>query len=94
MNKVDGLDGLNIDYAPKLKTLGFVGSLKNICLKNTPSLSYAVISFSQLLDMNKNIGNGRSISLINNLDCLSNLRGFAAGFYFLKVPMTCLFKFY
>ncbi|XWS69556.1 hypothetical protein CRYUN_Cryun04dG0189000 [Craigia yunnanensis] len=91
MNQVDGLHGLNIDYAPKLKTLGILGSLKNICLKNAPSLLYAAISFSQLSDMNENIGNGRSISLINNLDCLSNLRGFVAGSYFLKVPLPCLF---
>ncbi|XVF43345.1 hypothetical protein PTKIN_Ptkin02bG0033100 [Pterospermum kingtungense] len=83
LSYVDDLDRLNIDYAPKLKTLIFVGSL-NICLNNTPRLVYAAMHFTQLPDMNENIGTGRSTSLINNLNCLSNLTTFEAGSYFLK----------
>ncbi|WRX14782.1 hypothetical protein QQP08_007269, partial [Theobroma cacao] len=87
---VDGLDRLNIDHAPKLQSLLFVGSLKYICLKNTPSLSHVTISLSQLPDMNENLwNNGGSISLINNLDCLSNLKSIVAGFYSLKFLAEC-----
>ncbi|XVE91731.1 hypothetical protein REPUB_Repub01dG0036300 [Reevesia pubescens] len=82
---VDGLDRLHIDHAPKLKSLYLSGSLNYICLKNTPSLLRAIIHFSQLPDMNdENHGNGGSISVINNLNCLSNLRTFLLGSYFQK----------
>ncbi|XVF43346.1 hypothetical protein PTKIN_Ptkin02bG0033200 [Pterospermum kingtungense] len=82
---VDGLDRLDIDYAPNLANLTFSGSPKYICLKNTPHLTIASISFTQLPNMiNENIGNGRSISLINNLKFLSALRMFIGGSYFLK----------
>ncbi|XVF43353.1 hypothetical protein PTKIN_Ptkin02bG0033600 [Pterospermum kingtungense] len=82
---IDGLDRLNIDYAPKIETLSFVGSL-NFCLKNinTPPLIHSTIFFTQLPDMNDNIGNERSVSLINNLNFLSDLRSFTTGSYFLK----------
>ncbi|XVF43338.1 hypothetical protein PTKIN_Ptkin02bG0032600 [Pterospermum kingtungense] len=76
---VDGLDGLYIDYAPNLTNLVFIGSPNHICLKNTPHLVHAGLVFTQLPDMNQNIGNG-----IYNLNFLSNLPSFVAGFYFLK----------
>ncbi|XVF43350.1 hypothetical protein PTKIN_Ptkin02bG0033500 [Pterospermum kingtungense] len=83
---MDGLDILDIDDAPKLQELTFEGvSLKNISLKNTPCLSDVSISYSELPDMSENIGNGRSISLIDNLNFLSDLKMFAPGFYFLKL---------
>ncbi|XVF43343.1 hypothetical protein PTKIN_Ptkin02bG0032900 [Pterospermum kingtungense] len=83
---VDGLNGLNIDYAPSLESLQFHGSPDYIWLKNTPHLVSASIGFTQLLDMNDNIRNGRSISLINNIvNFLYNLRRLVAGTYFLKL---------
>ncbi|XVE91730.1 hypothetical protein REPUB_Repub01dG0036200 [Reevesia pubescens] len=82
---MDGLDRLHIDHAPKLKSLYFSGSLNYKCLMNTLSLLRAIIYFSQLPDMNdENQCNGGSISMINNLNCLSNLRMFLLGSYFLK----------
>ncbi|XVF43337.1 hypothetical protein PTKIN_Ptkin02bG0032500 [Pterospermum kingtungense] len=75
----DGLDGLYIDYAPHLTRLVFIGSPNYICLKNTPHLAHAGIVFTQLPDMNQNIGKG-----LYNLNFLSNLPSFAAGSYFLK----------
>ncbi|XVF43336.1 hypothetical protein PTKIN_Ptkin02bG0032400 [Pterospermum kingtungense] len=79
---VDGLNGLNIDYVPNLAKLTFYGNPNNICLKNTPHLVNAGIGFTQLPDMNQNIGNR-----IYNLNFLSNLRRFTAGSNFLKVPL-------
>ncbi|XVE91725.1 hypothetical protein REPUB_Repub01dG0035700 [Reevesia pubescens] len=85
LNSVDGLIGLHIDYAPKLQTLHLAcRRLIYICLRNTPSLLYASIYFFELPDMNETLGNGESISLLNNLNFLSNLRSFVAGSYFLK----------
>ncbi|XVE91723.1 hypothetical protein REPUB_Repub01dG0035500 [Reevesia pubescens] len=85
---MDGLSTLKIDYAPKLENVFVFGRPINICLKNTPSLLNLGIGFSQYLPaaMIDNVGNEISISLINNLNCLSNLKGFIAGAYFLKVP--------
>ncbi|XVE74446.1 hypothetical protein DITRI_Ditri12bG0017900 [Diplodiscus trichospermus] len=81
---IDGLDRLNITYAPKLETLMFACKFKNICIDNTPNLLYS-ICFSRLPDMNQKVGNGTSISFINNLYGLSKIKTFFSGSYFLKV---------
>ncbi|XVE74447.1 hypothetical protein DITRI_Ditri12bG0018000 [Diplodiscus trichospermus] len=84
LTEVDGLDRLKIGYAPKLLTLVFVGSLKSIYINNTSNLSGPIISFSQLPNMNQNIGNLTSNSFINNLYGLSNIKSFRPGSFFLK----------
>ncbi|XVF43340.1 hypothetical protein PTKIN_Ptkin02bG0032800 [Pterospermum kingtungense] len=83
---VDGLKGLNIDYAPSLEVLKiFVSGSPNICLKNTPHLVSASIDFFRPAYMNQNIENGRSISSIDSVNFLSNLKSLDAGSSFLKL---------